>query len=130
MKVHGATSTNTVVESLFIRSAEVGTCRSVTGRLMKVAVAYMLGFSRRSGLVKAIRTLVRLVSGSRMAPTKVTVPFQVSPGYAGTVTSTFWSLATKAVSDSGTFAVIQTVSRLDKVSSVTVRSLTKAPAAD
>ena len=79
-KVQGAVSTNTVVLSLFISSAVSGTTSTVLAGAWKVTLAYMFGLNRPSGLLTAMRTFVRRVSGSMMSFMNSTVPRNVSPG--------------------------------------------------
>src|SRR5262249_9425231 len=123
------TSTKTLVLSLVIRSADVGTTSCDTDGAEKVALANMLGFSILSALSKAMRTLLRLVSDSTMSLTNSTLPSKTSPGYERNVTFTVCPGKTKAMSFSGTFAVTQTVSRLAIVIIAAVASLRNVPGA-
>jgi hypothetical protein len=70
----------TLVLSLLISSAEVGTVSRDTAGATKVALANMLGLNILFGFSNAMRTLVRRVSGSSTSLTNRTVPLKLWPG--------------------------------------------------
>src|SRR5215831_17210946 len=128
-KAQSETSTKTLVLSLVIRSADVGTINRDTEGATKVASANMLGLRILSGLSNAMRTLLRLVSDSTTSLTNRTLPVKTSSGYERKVTLTVCPVKTNEMSFSGTFAVTQMVSRLAIVIIAAVASLRNAPGA-